>query len=218
MPQAVNTDKEQWMMLYLDHLEEQSGAPYWVYQFTEAVQREEKDFYGNFRHLKDLEQHIWADFFTRTQKVLQQDPQYQLFDAREKLLSFYFTLLEVLGTKRKACQLMLDKGFWPLLSGDILKTFRQSYLKFIDILVEEAIGERLILDRVPLTDYYKHGLWLQCKFVLQYWKADHSENFVHTDAAVERAVNLSFEIMGQNAVDSLLGMGKFLYQTWWSKE
>ncbi len=217
MPSSKAKAKEQWINGYLDYLKEDDQAPLWVYQFTDAIGKNDQDFYQQYQDIDDLEQEIWIGFFKQTEDALLNDEHYAQFTAREKLLSFYFTLLEVLDRYRHASILMLDKGLLPAFSGGCLRRFRQSYLNFIEQLVGEAIQEQSILDRVPFTEYYKHVLWLQCHFVIMYWKRDRSQDNTHTDAAIEKAVNLSFDLLGQNALDSLAGMGKFLYQTWWSK-
>ncbi len=55
-----------------------------------------------------------------------------------------------------------------------------------------------------------HGFWVQALFVLKYWIEDSSINFEMTDAAIEKAVNLSFQLMHSNTLDSLLDFGKFI--------
>ena len=56
-----------------------------------------------------------------------------------------------------------------------------------------------------------HGFWVQALFVLGYWINDSSDRFEMTDAAIEKAVQLSFQLIGSNTVDSLLDFGKFMF-------
>ena len=56
-----------------------------------------------------------------------------------------------------------------------------------------------------------HGFWLQALFVLKYWLDDNSNQFEMTDAAIEKAVNLSFQLIKSNTLDSLLDFGKFIF-------
>lgn len=205
---------EQWVKWYLEHLKQAHKAPYWVYQLTGAIGKDDADFYQSFQDIGDLEQYIWECFFKDTLDILLKDHDYPQYTAREKLLSFYFTSLEILAVHRNACILMFERGLLPVTTAGFLKKFRQLYLDYVEKIILESIQEGSILDRIPFTEYYKHLLWLQCYFVLQYWVRDRSDDFVNTDAAIEKAVNLSFDLLGQNALDSLVGMGKFLYQTW----
>jgi hypothetical protein len=49
-------------------------------------------------------------------------------------------------------------------------------------------------------------------FILLFWKEDDSAGFEKTDAAVEKSVNLAFDLIGKGAVDSAIDFAKFLYQ------
>ena len=210
-------DKKAWLQWYLGYLKDRTTAPTWVYQFTDEVSKDREEFYQHFRDLPDLEKYVWEGFMSQTLEVLSKDQEYLQYTAPEKLLSFYYTLLEVLSEHREAAILILERGYLPLMQMRCLKSFKEQYLDWMQDIVAQAIAEGSMVDRMPFTDYYRQGLWLQCCFVLQYWKSDHSKDSVHTDAVIEKAVALSFELLGHNALDSLLGMGKFLYQTWWVK-
>jgi hypothetical protein len=50
-------------------------------------------------------------------------------------------------------------------------------------------------------------------FLLIFWKDDTSAGFEKTDAAIEKSVNLAFDLIGKGAVDSIFDFAKFLYQT-----
>jgi hypothetical protein len=52
---------------------------------------------------------------------------------------------------------------------------------------------------------------MQALFVLRYWTKDDSNQFEMTDAAIEKAVNLSFQLISTNTIDSLLDFGKFMF-------
>jgi hypothetical protein len=49
-------------------------------------------------------------------------------------------------------------------------------------------------------------------FILQFWAHDESANFEKTDAAIEKSVNLAFDLIGKGILDNALDFGKFLYQ------
>jgi hypothetical protein len=68
-----------------------------------------------------------------------------------------------------------------------------------------------VKERKYVSDQYVHGFWLQALFVLQYWVKDDSERFEMTDAAIEKAVNLSFQLISSNTLDSILDFGKFVF-------
>jgi hypothetical protein len=49
-------------------------------------------------------------------------------------------------------------------------------------------------------------------FLLLFWRDDESAGFEKTDAAIEKSVNLAFDLIGKGAVDSAFDFAKFLYQ------
>ena len=69
-----------------------------------------------------------------------------------------------------------------------------------------------IANRPVISDRYDEALWIQVLFVLKYWLDDNSPRFEKTDAAIEKSVNLAFDLMGKSALDSFLDFAKFLYQ------
>ncbi len=218
MPTSNDTGQQQIIQRYFDFLSRESRAPTWVYQFAnEQNDIKEEDFYEFFTDINDLEQVIWEEVCNRTLTILHEDSAYSAYNSHEKLLSYYFTLIEVLSEHDHAYRLILRKIHLPAGMPRFLSKFKANYLSYISELITKGFEEELIADRIPLSSFYKDGLWLQCFFVLQYWKNDHSEDSSQTDAAIEKAVNLSFELMGSNAVDSMISFGKFLYQSWTTK-
>jgi hypothetical protein len=77
--------------------------------------------------------------------------------------------------------------------------------------VKEGYQTSEIKERKYISDQYVHGFWLQALFVLKYWLDDTSSQFEMTDAAIEKAVNLSFQLIKSNTLDSLLDFGKFIF-------
>ncbi len=75
-----------------------------------------------------------------------------------------------------------------------------------------VIDKKEINYRKYISDKYKQGIWLQTLFVLNYWVNDNSENFEMTDAAIEKAVNLSFKLFGDTVLDNVIDFGKFMMQ------
>jgi hypothetical protein len=49
------------------------------------------------------------------------------------------------------------------------------------------------------------------EFVIGFWIKDNSQGFEKTDAAIEKAVNLSFDLLGKNIADSAFDFAKFVF-------
>jgi hypothetical protein len=94
-----------------------------------------------------------------------------------------------------------------------LKSFKRKFKDFSTEIILEGKETEQIADRAFISDRYEDALWLETLFIFQYWLKDTSPSFEKTDVAVEKSVNLAFDLMGKSAVDSLLDFAKFLYQS-----
>jgi hypothetical protein len=56
-------------------------------------------------------------------------------------------------------------------------------------------------------------MWFKLLFLTDFWIRDTSKGFENTDAAVEKSVNLIFELMGQNTLDYIVDFAKFMFAT-----
>ncbi|MEM9859943.1 MAG: TetR family transcriptional regulator C-terminal domain-containing protein, partial [Bacteroidota bacterium] len=151
-------------------------------------------------------------YITGTVDILHADKAYGDYSVREKLLSFYYTLVEVLKKDRSYVLVSLKDLKKKDLSPKFLSAFKSEFKEYIDELVAEGLETEEIVKRPLITDRYYDGLWLQLMFVINFWLKDDSTNFEKTDAAIEKSVNLSFELMGKGPLDMMVDFAKFLYQ------
>lgn len=204
--------KDQIIAQYLDYLDEAERAPVWVYKFADAKQVSKEDFYGYFEDINQLEREIWSMQLNSTLQVLSDDPGFPGYTTREKLLAFYFTLFELLNENGHAFVLMLNRSLIPVVTPGTLKEFKQGFLKFVQELTNDGIKTGEIENRPLIVSYYRDALWFQCLFLLRFWKNDQSSGHTGTDEAVERSVNLMFDLLGYNPVDSAMGFTRFMYR------
>ena len=197
---------------YLDYLETAQKAPGWVYKFTEATTVHQDEFYQHFEDITDLETKIWWQQIEATLEVLSKDQGYPNYTAREKLLAFYFTLLEILNDRSQALGLMLNRSLIPGTAPAALTDFKKSFLNFAQELIQTGLGSNEIENRPLVTSYYGPALWYQCLFLLRFWKNDKTPQRSATDEAVERSVNLLFDLAGHTPVDSAVGFTRFVYR------
>ena len=128
------------------------------------------------------------------------------------MLAFYYTLLEELKSHRSFVLLQLSSHNRLELVPEYLKTFRTTFEAFIESILNEGKGNGEVATRPYLDRRYPQLFWLHMGFILMFWKDDDSAAFEKTDAAVEKSVNLAFDLIGKGAVDSVIDFGKFLYQ------
>lgn len=196
---------------YIEHLLLKGKKPASVFEFTRTLGIQESEFYQLFGSFEVLEKEIWSGFIQTTLNTLSTSEEYITYPAREKLLSFYFTLIEVLKKNRSFILMSHEKGF-EMLKSHVLSKTRDVFKEYAAQLIGEGIESGEIVKRPYISDKYPEGLWLQMLFVLKFWINDDSREFQKTDAAIEKAVKLSFDLMSPGAVDSLVDMARFLYQ------
>ena len=183
-----------------------------VFQFTKELKLAEDEFYKHYGSFASVKKHIWKGYIANTTEVLHNDVSYSDYSVREKLLSFYYTLVEVLKKDRSYVLVCLKELKKTDLTPRFLKDFKSEFKEYIDNLVAEGLETEEIMKRPVITERYYDGLWLQLMFVINFWIKDDSANFEKTDAAIEKSVNLSFEFMGKGPLDMMVDFAKFLYQ------
>jgi len=204
--------KDQLVTQYLDYLEKVNRSPRWVYKFTDYAGISKEDYYQHFDDINQLEQFIWQLQLAATLKVLYDDPGYPEYRTREKLLAFYFTLFEILNERKGTMVAILKKSIMPGITPVTLSDFKSGFQKFVLELISEGFetGE---IERRPLLDtYYPDALWMQCLFLLRFWKSDQSTGHSATDEAIERSANLLYDLLGYTPIDASMGFARFLYK------
>ena len=197
---------------YVNHVLEHGARPTSIFKFVKDIKVKEELFYDHFNSFENVEKHIWMDLFDNTVSAIQSDEVYAEYSAREKMLAFYYTFIEQLKSNRSYILQSIPKGKKPDLNPYYLESVKAGYNEWVAEVLLEAKETEEILNRPIIGDRYGDGLWLQFLFVLGFWVKDDSKSFEKTDAAIEKAVNLSFDLMGRGPLDAMLDFGKFLFQ------
>ncbi len=195
---------------YVDYVLSHGKRPKTVYEFTKQAGMAEKEFYNHVSSFQQLEALIWADTFRATIQLIKQDAVYGEYSAREKVLTMYYALIERLKNTRSFAVFTLKSKTWlggPEVLGELHKEF-EAYIKEV---INDGIYSGEVSDRAFLTDRYSGLMWWQMQFLLRFWAKDTSNEFERTDAAIEKAVNLSFDVLGKNLVDSTFDFVKFTF-------
>jgi AcrR family transcriptional regulator len=210
---AVVAPETRIQLAYIDHLLNHGQRPASVYKFCIDLGIKEDEFYDHFGSFDGLERKIWKAFIERTILRLKADESYTDFSSREKLLAFYYTFFEELKSSRSFILVQLQNHRKLELTPEFLKDFRQEYLAFVESILNVGKTNGEVAKRPYIDKQYPELLWFHMGFLLLFWKDDSSAGFEKTDAAIEKSVNLAFDLIGKGAVDSMIDFGKFLYQT-----
>ncbi|ASZ12969.1 hypothetical protein KTO58_09500 [Chitinophaga pendula] len=198
--------RDAYKIYWLEH----GKKPASVFALCKLIESPEADFYSHYSSFESIEADIWLDIFQRTLDQLVTEETYQQYTAQEKLLAFYFLWVQQLKAERSYILLQQDRYQFPALQLRQLSAFKKAFLEYASGLIKEGYVSAEIKERKYISDKYVHGFWMQALFVLKYWIDDTSANFEMTDAAIEKAVNLSFQLIQSNTLDSLLDFGKFI--------
>lgn len=211
---AKKIKKEDIRAAYIDHVLMEGKEPSSVYAFAKANKMKESDFYDHFSSFEAIEKDIWSqDIESAIAKIKKQDV-WADYSARERILSFFYTYFEVLKDHRSfVVYSMKPSGSMPPgKTPTILKPVRETFLAFCTGVLGEGLESGELTDRKGLNRRYKDVLWLEFLFVLDFWIKDNSKGFEKTDEAIEKGVNVIFDFIGRNPIDSLVEYGKFLFQ------
>ena len=197
--------------LYMGSVLEKHQAPKNVYLFCKENAIDEVDFYSFFGSFDSLKQIIWTKFFENAVATIQKQEDYSSYSDKNKLLTLYFTLFEILTLNRSYVLYSLKENQSGLKNLIDLKQFRNEFKSFInDIIAESAHESSLKIEKIT-KPVFAEGAWIQFLFILKFWIEDTSKSFEKTDVVIEKSVNTVVDLLNTKPLESLFDLGKFLW-------
>lgn len=209
---VTNYTEKELIEKYLGYTKELGSRPGSVYVFAKYLGEGKEAIKQHFNTIAQLETAVWKSFIEDNFIRLNAEPAYAEYVARERLLAFYFTLLEVLKPHREYVKMAPTHMGASIFGTDVLASFKKAFLEYTQGLIKLGIETGEVEERTFLTDKYNEALWAQCLFILNFWTKDTSEDFQKTDEAIERSVNLSLDLMARGPLDSIMEFGQFLFK------
>lgn len=204
--------KEKLQLRYMEYLLLNEKTPTSVFAFCHSLKFKEADFYGHYNSFRALEGDIWKSWFDATLEILHKDEAYMQYSVREKVLAFYYTWIEVIGGHRSFILMKFERMPKNDINPDVFKPLHAAFKEYVNDLLLEGKDTAEVADR-PFSKQYDKGFWIQFMFLTRFWSNDDSQGFEQTDAAIEKAVNFSFDLVSKGPLDSFLDLAKFLYQS-----
>ena len=204
--------KDKIVSMYMHYTLEHNAKPTNVYHFAKKNDFIETDFYEFFGTLDVIEKTIFEMFYTKTIDLLDKNPDYENYDMKSKLLSFYFTFFELLTANRSYVVMTLQQHQNQLKNLAILNDLRKHFKSFVsEIITDEyrTTTERFQEFQEKATT---ESFWFQFLLTMKFWMDDTSAKFEKTDIYIEKSVKVSFELMNVAPIDSLLDFGKFIFK------
>lgn len=197
---------------YIDYVLTEGEQPKSVYVFAKKNKMAEEEFYKYFGSFNAIEQFIWADMAKRTITEIKTQEVWGQYSAREKALSFFYSFFELLKSNRSFAVYSVKKQPKGLSTPAVFAELRPVFENFAEEVLNEGIESTELSDRKFFSKRYKDALWVQFGFVLHFWINDNSTGFEKTDEAIEKGVNVTFDLFQRSPIDTLFEYGKFLAQ------
>ncbi len=205
-------DKNTIVSAYMDDVLTHEKWPKSVFKFAKDHKMEEADFYQFFGSFDALRDFIWHSFYQNTIDLMHQNEEVSSFSSREKMLTFFFTMFEILTANRSYVLFALGEEKDMMNTMKQLKGLRQNIKSFAKELIEEDNDEKKFKFLKNSESVFSEGAWIQFLFLLKFWKDDQSAGFEKTDVAIEKSVNTIFDVFDNTPLEKVFDFGKFLYK------
>ncbi len=200
--------------MYIDSVLNNNHPPENIYLFCKQNNIEESDFYSFFGSFDSLRQEVWNKFFSNALTAIQKEPAYLTYSSKNKLLTLYFTLFEILTLNRSYILYSLKDNKEGLKNLKDMKPFRNHFKSYITILVKS--DESMLNSQTKVTKItapvFSEGAWVQFLFILKFWMEDNSRGFEKTDIVIEKSVNTVVDLLDTKPLENLIDLGKFLWK------
>ena len=212
MTKQDKINKSEIITFYMDYTLNNNEVPGSVYLFAKEYSFEEQEFYKYFSSFESIEKEIFEVFYENTIHILEQSKEYEEYDSRNKLLSFYFTFFENLTANRSYVIHALEQSKNPMKRASLLKKLKHSFTTYIENLDIELldIKQKEIVN--AQRKLLKESAWTQLLLTIEFWKNDTSSSFEKTDVFIEKSVNASFDILNVAPLKSVIDLGKFMFK------
>ncbi|GAA4806464.1 TetR family transcriptional regulator C-terminal domain-containing protein [Litoribaculum gwangyangense] len=212
MAKKKTITKNDIISFYMDYVLEHDQNPKSIYAFAKSNHFEEATFYKYFPSFEAIEKGIFESFFSNSLEALNKSEDYLMFDARNKLLSFYYTFFENLTANRSYVKHVLYKYKNDLKGLKVLSGLKQHFTNYIhDLGIQMLDIKQEQLEKIQQKTL-KESAWLQLLLTMKFWLDDTSASFEKTDIFIEKSVNTSFDVLDIAPLKSVIDFGKFLFK------
>ncbi|KAA1242999.1 TetR family transcriptional regulator C-terminal domain-containing protein [Aquimarina sp. RZ0] len=197
---------------YMNYVLEHEEYPKSVYKFCKESKIKEEEFYNFFGSLDSVRKGIWNTFFSTTMDAIHKNEEYDALSSKDKMLTFFYTLFELLTLNRSYVLMALNYDQVPFKNLKQLQGLRNHIKSFAKELIEIDNDEKLFKIAKNPVSVYAEGAWLQFLFLLKFWMEDESVSFEKTDIAIEKSVTAIFDLFDNTPLSNVLDFGKFLWK------
>lgn len=204
--------KDTIISMYMNYTLEHNEKPKSVYHFTKINNFSETEFYSFFGTMESIEKQIFKTFLEKTIELLDKNKEYESYDMKSKILSFYFTFFELLSANRSYVLMSLKEHQNQLKNLMQLSELRVSFKNYVSEIITDDIRTQQERFQNFQDKAIQETSWIQLLLTLKFWMDDTSASFEKTDIYIEKSVKATFELMNITPIDSLIDFGKFIFK------
>lgn len=210
MAKKIKMDEHKLISKYIETVLDHEKKPASIHKFCKELDIEEGVFYSYFGNFEKLERRIFSLFLENSLELLAKNEDFKDFDARNKVLSLYFTFFETLTANRSYVLMALNQNGSTLKNMGTLSDLRTHFKNFVKTLDIETIDFKQESIEKIQDKGREEFFWLQLLITLKFWMEDSSPSFEKTDVLIEKSVQASFDAMNTQPVKSFIDLGKFI--------
>lgn len=197
---------------YLNYINTNNKRPKNIDHFCKESRLVANKVMTDFKNIAEIEEAIWLNIINTTLNVMLNDPTYYEYMAREKILSFFYTLQEELKENKAFATQCFRRQYRGIGTPACLKLMRIKFIGYANSVLQEGKTTQEVSTRPIIDQYYADLLWQQVPLVINFFLKDRSEAYEQTDTLIEKSINLSFDIIGHTPLDGAIDLLRFLWQ------
>ena len=210
--EKILLDENQIITFYMNDVLEDNHNIKNVYVFCKNNKIEEADFYSFYGSLDAVKESIWVKFFENAVTTIEKDENYFSYTNKNKLLTLYFTMFEILTLNRSYVVYSLEENKEGMKNLKQLKQLRNRFKDFVVDIMETSTSENDNKVAKVTQPVFSEGAWIQFLFILKFWLNDNSRGFEKTDIIIEKSVNTVVDLLDTKPLENLIDLGKFLWK------
>lgn len=205
-------DEDKIIGFYMNDVLENNHNTKNVYVFCKNNHIEEADFYSFYGTLDAVKESVWVKFFENAVTTIEKDENYFSYTDKNKLLTLYFTMFEILTLNRSYVVFSLEENKEGMKNLKQLKQLRNRFKDFALDIMQTSTSENDNKVSKITQPIFSEGAWIQFLFILKFWLDDRSKGFEKTDIIIEKSVNTVVDLLDTKPLESLFDLGKFLWK------
>ena len=208
---TLSLDENQIIALYMQDFLEHGEEPKTVYTFCKRNGFTDTEFFEHFGSIESLKQEVWVKFFENAVLTIAEEQAYASYTPKNKLLTLYFTLFEILTLNRSYVLATLKENKEGLKNLQQLKKMRNLFKDFVNNIIQSDNPNNSKFKNAT-EPVYSEGSWIQFLFILKFWLDDSSKGFEKTDIIIEKSVNTVVDLLDTKPLANIIDLGKFLWK------